>query len=310
MATMMEFGRATMDRLKWRKISALAADSALATMTTTTTALADELPAQVYDNYVTYATASAESGTSAQINMAAAQMQNAYDLSLARQHAQMQQFNNAWNSPAFTITTSGTGWLSGDYATFTLGNELQTAALGGASGHRGKKVDEPSREMLKRVEVEVQDLDLTDPRQKLATEAEALLGYTPLRKELRTPGTLRRVLAKLEIAVLDEESVNQYKNQMVEHYRTHNKMLSPTWRVTRLREYTQPVPEFVLAKAVEIKRELPEAEFYIDQLAVDPFLIVSLAPVMDFMTNQKRNLDPETAAYVEVWAEAKFEAAL
>ena len=181
------------------------------------------------------------------------------------------------------------------------------------SGKRvvGRIVDEPSREMLERVAVTVPEIDLNDPRTKLATEAEALLGYTPLRKVMRTPGTLKRVLAKLEITILDEASVNRYKAQMVEHLRTSNKMQMPTWRLTQLKEYTQPVPEFVLMKACQIKRELPEAEFYIDQLAVDPFLIVSMSAIKDYANNMRsRELDAETQAYVEVWAEPKFEAEL
>ena len=174
-------------------------------------------------------------------------------------------------------------------------------------------VDEPSREMLQRVPVEVQNLDLTDPRQKLATEAEALLGYTPLRQELRTPGTLKRVLAKLEIQVLEEKGVSAYKKQMAQHYSTSGKMFDPTWRITPLKDYRQPVPEFALQKAIEIKRELPEAMFYVEQLAIDPFLIVTLNPLQDFMSpwnTLKRTLDPETAAYVEAWSEPKFEATM
>jgi hypothetical protein len=84
----------------------------------------------------------------------------------------------------------------------------------------------------------------------------------------------------------------------------------PTWRLMKLRSYTAPVPEFVLQKAIEIKRELPEAEFYVDQLAIDPFLIVSLVDLADWSTNKDRKLDPETAAYVEVWSEPKFEATM
>ena len=174
-------------------------------------------------------------------------------------------------------------------------------------------VDEPSRDMLQRVPVEVQNLDLTDPRQKLASEAEALLGYTPLRQELRTPGTLKRVLAKLEISVLEEKGVSAYKKQMAEHYSTSGKMFDPTWRITPLKDYRQPVPEFALQKAIEIKRELPEAMFYVEQLAIDPFLIVTLNPLQDFMSpwnTLKRALDPETAVYVEAWSEPKFEATM
>lgn len=188
--------------------------------------------------------------------------------------------------------------------------ENMSAAESATRKGKAKIVEEPSRSMLKRVTVEVEELDLADPRQKLASEAEALLGYQPLRRELRAPGTLRRALAKLEITVFDEASVNRYKEQMADHYRTNNKMLAPTWRLTKLREYKQPVPEFVLQKAIEIKRELPEAEFYIDQLAVDPFLIVSLVEIADHAINCERELDSETAAYVEVWAEPKFEATM
>ena len=86
-------------------------------------------------------------------------------------------------------------------------------------------------------------------------------------------------------------------------------LTAATWRLTSLKNYAQPVPELVLQKAVEIKRELPEAEFFVDQLAVDPFLLVSLTGIPDYSRNTpSRNLDPETAAYVEVWAEPKFEA--
>lgn len=174
-------------------------------------------------------------------------------------------------------------------------------------------VDAPSREMLKRVPVDTSNVDLTDARQALATEAEALLGYMPLRKELRMPGTLKRVLAKLEISILEESSVNAYKNQMAKHYSTSGKMVDPTWRLTALNEYSQPVPEFVLHKAIEIKRELPEALFYVEQLAIDPFLIVSLTELHDYMSmwnTLSRAIDPETAAYVEVWSEPKFEASM
>jgi len=46
-------------------------------------------------------------------------------------------------------------------------------------------------------------------------------------------------------------------------------------------------------------------------LAQDPFLIVTLEPLTDFVSHERtleRELDPETAAYVEVWSEPKFEA--
>ena len=184
--------------------------------------------------------------------------------------------------------------------------------LGRADSHT-PVVEEPSRNLLKRVAVEVGDgyeMAIAGGDNKLAIEAESLLGYRPLRQFLNLAGTLRRVLAKLDIDILDQASVDAYKMQMVEHYSTTGKMPYPTWRLTLLERYTDQVPKFALRKAVEIKRELPEARFYIDQLAIDPFLIVSLDDVYDSMANCSRRLDPETAAYIEVWSEPKFEATL
>ena len=169
------------------------------------------------------------------------------------------------------------------------------------------KVDAPSRTLLVRTAVTVDD-GTGDARAKLAIEAETLLGYTPLREHVKVTGLLRRVLAKLEIEPLDEASVNAYKAQMVRHYDTHGKMQMPTWRLKKLSDFALPVPEFVLRKAVDIKKELPQAEFYVDHLAVDPFLIVSLEAIPDGVFNvPSRNLDPETQAYIEVWDEPKFE---
>ena len=174
-------------------------------------------------------------------------------------------------------------------------------------------VDAPDRSMVKREAVNAPQLDLTDPRQKLATQAESLLGYARLRKEVGGAALLMRVLAKLEIDVLDKASVFAYKQQMAEHFRTARKLFDPTWRLTPLSNYTQPVPEFVLRKAVDIKQELPSAEFYIEHLKEDPFLIVSLEPLRDYQTSSNtldRFMNDDATAYIEVWAEPKFEAAL
>jgi hypothetical protein len=199
------------------------------------------------------------------------------------------------------MSPSSTGWYNGAN-TFGDWQNSMTGQVAPAPD-----VPAPSRDILKRVVVAAEDLDT--PAKQLATDAEALLGYRGLRKHLKVAGRLRAVLAKLEIEILDQKSVDEYKRQMVAHMK--GKMSAPTWRVTPLRGYTQPVPEFALQKACEIKRELPEAEFFIDQLAVDPFLIVALDQPQDFPQNVKtRGLDPEIAAYVEVWDEPKFEAGL
>ena len=163
--------------------------------------------------------------------------------------------------------------------------------------------------------VPVVSLDTADENFALAIEVEDLLGYTPLREHIKAPGRLQRALARLQIEVLDESSVDAYKAQMVLHYDTHNKMAQPTWRLTALADYALKIPLFVLSKAVQLKRELPEARFYVDHLAVDPFLIVCAGPngddPQDHVVNVKtRDLDADTQAYIEVWSEPRFEAAL
>ncbi len=65
------------------------------------------------------------------------------------------------------------------------------------------------------------------------------------------------------------------------------------WERLPLAEYQEEVPLYVLQKAVEIKRRLPAAEFYIEQRAEDPFLIVTCG---------------EREEYIEAWREPRFEA--
>lgn len=173
-------------------------------------------------------------------------------------------------------------------------------------------VEAPSREMLKHQPIEIEKIDFSDPIRQLAMDAESVLGYGVMREKAKMPSRLRQVLADLEIEVLDQTSVDAYKEQMVEHYDTAKKMEMPTWRLTKLKDYKKPVPEFAISKAVQIKKAMPEAEFYIDQLAIDPFLIVvaGFNPV-DYSTNQpSRYLPPDKAAYIDVWDEPKFESEL
>jgi len=67
------------------------------------------------------------------------------------------------------------------------------------------------------------------------------------------------------------------------------------WERLPLAEYQEEVPLYVLQKAVEIKRRLPAAEFYIEQRAEDPFLIVTC---------------DELEEYIEAWREPRFEASV
>lgn len=68
--------------------------------------------------------------------------------------------------------------------------------------------------------------------------------------------------------------------------------LFPTWERVLLPDYQEEVPLHVLEKAVAIKKQLPGADFYIEQRAKDPFLIVKCG---------------EEEYYVEVWQELRFE---
>ena len=178
------------------------------------------------------------------------------------------------------------------------------------SAEQRAKVDAPSRDLLVRTRITV--AERATSRQALGTDAERLLGYTPLRTDAKATSAFRAALACLDIPTLDQDAVDKYKAQMVDHYETHGKKPSmPTWRLKPLKGYNLPVPEFVLRKAVQIAKELPGVQFFVDQLACDPFLIATMTPLYDSAVNQaSRLLDPDLSAYIEVWDEPKFEEAL
>lgn len=73
---------------------------------------------------------------------------------------------------------------------------------------------------------------------------------------------------------------------------------SRLWASDSLPEYRQPVPEFVLQSALDIKARCPQAEFFVEQLLVesrprDPFLVVYVP-------------ESVTRYYIEVWNEPSF----
>jgi hypothetical protein len=175
---------------------------------------------------------------------------------------------------------------------------------------------------------EAQVLIITDPddvTKELAAEAEAVLGYLPLRDKVDPRMTaLARVLEKLEIEVLNQEQVDKYKEQVVndvtaglrkarrkratddrseseedadsssDEYDEELDELS--WEMQKLSDYKHPVPAHVLSKAIEIKKAFPRVEFYVDEIIVrrkpDPFLVAKY--------------NKETY-YIEVWNEPTFE---
>jgi hypothetical protein len=154
-----------------------------------------------------------------------------------------------------------------------------------------------------RVELEpvtVIDLDLA----QLATDAKKELGYSVL-QEVLTSDALANVLRTLEIDPFDMAEVNKYKEAMRKKW--HRKPADEgyhyeaNWNLRPLAGYDQPVPEFVLEKALEVKRAFPNVTLEVDTLMlrtykevpVDPFLVVSYG---------------RERYYIEVWDEPEFEA--
>jgi hypothetical protein len=150
----------------------------------------------------------------------------------------------------------------------------------------------------------------------LALRAEAVLGYSWLRKRLKIePGSLAQALIELAIEPFRVEDVKKYKKerarlteqQAFNEYRKCARcdgyaFLPPgtyvkaTWHVVPLDSYQGEVPEFALSRALEIKERIPSVEFEIEELHVDkrydPFLIASCGG---------------ERFYIDVWEEENFE---
>lgn len=151
---------------------------------------------------------------------------------------------------------------------------------------------------------------------ELARDAERLLGYRVMRARLRLPDPLLAALAKLEIEPFDVSTVGQYKAEMVKYAQSEARKLDAaegvdrysvmarvaSWIRYRLDQYPKPVPEYVLEKALQIKRECPAAGFQIEELDVvkDPFLIVTGPGEM------RGNIVIPQRYHIEVWDEAEF----
>jgi hypothetical protein len=167
------------------------------------------------------------------------------------------------------------------------------------------EIPRPSKDILKRFTVT--DRNVTDMRAELASEAESLLGYSVLRKRLGMQSPLTQVLLKLEIEPFDGKTVAEYKKQMLAYAQNEAARMDVTegirprswqarvarWETSDIENYTKPIPEFAIEKALQIKKAFPEVQFEIEELTVvpDPFLIAVLG-------NVRR--------YIEVWDEPKF----
>jgi hypothetical protein len=154
----------------------------------------------------------------------------------------------------------------------------------------------------------------------LAESAKNVLGYSLLAqltaKPKREPGLtkLQQALKDLDIEVLNIQDVERYKRerQIEETVKQFKAWMSapiernfegPGWYREKIESYSEPVPEFVLAKAVQIKTAFPDCVISIESLRThpDPFLTVEI-PHPQYSWN-----DPLELYYVEVWAEPKFE---
>lgn len=156
----------------------------------------------------------------------------------------------------------------------------------------------------------------------LAGDAEKLLGYSLLRQSLDEPTEmpeLLKVLSDLCIEILNKPSVVLYMRQKLvdrtielmgewekgepDPLRSWASFSGPSWASTEISKYKEPIPEFVINKAVQIKQVLPQVGVYIVHLTKDkdPFLKVTLGKQDEW--NDKAG----EAYFVEVWEEPKFE---
>ena len=161
----------------------------------------------------------------------------------------------------------------------------------------------------------------------VAEKAKELLGYDVLAKVMEKKPIavelteLQMVLKSLEIQPLNAADVLAYQKERLIEQTTANlkewmkeiaeadalkwwrQFSGPAWRIAKIETYKQPIPEFVIAKAVEIKERLPECQIYIESLEShpDPFLIVGIG------ATEYDQDKPKEHYYIEVWDEPKFE---
>lgn len=171
---------------------------------------------------------------------------------------------------------------------------------------------------------------------ELAEQAKELLGYDVLEKH--TKGVARsaqaelteiqQALLDLDIEILNPMDVLRYQEEIWlertaelckewlaeqtgqvqsgrrERINSWDGFRGPSWTSEEIRDYSKPIPEFVLAKAVQIKQRLPECQLKVYWLEnhPDPFLAV--------MTQTEAYHTPKELYWVEVWDEPKFEGRL
>jgi len=169
----------------------------------------------------------------------------------------------------------------------------------------------------------------------VAEEAENVLGYKSLSATIGTKAApLYRALAELGIEILDSTDVKryQYEHQVDVAEKTFAAFLQdarspqagerylfyslPTWVTCEIQDYIQPIPEFVLNKAIQIRKTIPEVRIFVEFLneSLDPFLKVEVGEVKHCDWDKEMKYSPAFHAsesyYIEVWEEPKFEGRL
>jgi hypothetical protein len=173
-------------------------------------------------------------------------------------------------------------------------------------------------------------VESTDDVATLAGDAEAILGYSVLRESLTEPTETPRLaaaLASLGIEILNKQDVLNYMRErlcdrtleLLDEWQKGNPapvsswgsgeyFMGPSWAPTPIAKYKDKIPEFVVNKAVQIKRALPDVQIFIRHLTEDkdPFLEVTLGKADEY--NSERN--GSERYFIEVWEEPKFEGRL
>lgn len=152
----------------------------------------------------------------------------------------------------------------------------------------GRVTAQPTEKVKKPGKVKVKDIEIGEAVKELGREAEEVLGYARLSSQIKKAKgrkPLLDVLRKLDIELLDHVAVDKYKA---------SKMQLGRWLSHEISDVELPVPEHVLSKAVQIKKEMPAVKFYVESLQLDP------DPFLYAEYNGERY-------YIEVWDEPEFE---
>jgi len=209
-----------------------------------------------------------------------------------------------YRSPGFSLwpsapaTASNTlWWLSGN-------GGMQSQASAKASAPvcvltpEEEAATKPDMNAIPRLTAAIAQSTVDELVADVAVKAEKLLGYNLLRKKAKLENPLLAVLRELDIQPFAPGGVMAYKlkamnfrvaeikrellarpdfQSMTQHdVRAHTNV---RWQRTALHSYQEEVPVFILAQAVSIAEKLPQAEFHVEHLALDPdpFLAVTFS---------------------------------